>query len=180
MNGVATLPVHRIDADVYGRMVVSGALDGEPVELLDGVLCKMSPQGPAHALVIQLLTRHFAAAEAWLRVQLPLQVASDSVPEPDLALVEHRPNPDAHPTSALVVVEIAVSSHEIDRGVKTRLYGTAGVPVYWLIDQPHRSIEVRTQPTPDGYAVTDTYGLGETVPAPAAGVGTLEIAWLLG
>lgn len=41
---VATLPVHHFDADVYGRMVASGALDGEPVELLDGILCEMSPQ----------------------------------------------------------------------------------------------------------------------------------------
>jgi hypothetical protein len=77
MDVVATLPVHHFDADVYGRMVASGALDGEPVELLDGVLCEMSPQSPVHALIIQVLTRHFARAQSWLRVQLPLEVAMD-------------------------------------------------------------------------------------------------------
>jgi Uma2 family endonuclease len=180
MSAVATLPVHRLDAAVYGRMVASGALDGEPVELLDGVLCEMSPQSPAHALIIQVLTRHFAAAEAWLRVQLPLEVASDSVPEPDLALVESKPSADRHPTSALVVVEIAVSSQDIDRGVKARLYGGAGIPVYWIVDQPARLVEVRTRPTADGYAVIDAYGLGDTVPSPAVGVADLEVDSLLG
>jgi Uma2 family endonuclease len=180
IGAVATLPVHHFDAHVYGRMVASGALDGEPVELLDGVLCEMSPQSPVHALIIQRLTRYFAGGLAWLRVQLPLEVTSDSVPEPDLALVEDEPSADEHPTSALVVVEIAVSSHAIDRGVKTRLYAAAGIPVYWLIDQPGRSIEVRTEPMRDGYRVTDAYGLGDTVPPPAAGVGPLEVASLLG
>jgi Uma2 family endonuclease len=179
MDVVATLPVHHFDADVYGRMVASGALDGEPVELLDGVLCEMSPQSPVHALIIQVLTRHFARAQAWLRVQLPLEVASDSVPDPDLALVEHKPSADAHPTSALFVVEIAVSSQAVDRGVKKRLYGAAGIPVYWLIDQPAGSVEVHTNPTPDGYATTEIYGLGATVPSPAAGVGDLDVVSLL-
>jgi Uma2 family endonuclease len=176
----ATLPVHRFDADVYGRIVASGALDGEPVELLEGVLCEMSPQSPVHALIIERLTRHFARAEARLRVQLPLEVASDSVPEPDLALVEHESSADAHPTDALLVVEIAVSSQAVDRGVKSRLYGAAGIPVYWLIDQPAGSVEVHTNPKPEGYATTDVYGLGATVPSPAAGVGALDVASLLG
>jgi Uma2 family endonuclease len=180
MDAVATLPLHRFDAGAYGRMIASGALDGEPVELLEGVLCELSPQSPAHALLIQRLTRHFARAEAWLRVQLPLQVAKDSVPEPDLALVEHEPSADEHPTSALLVVEIAVSSHEVDRGVKRRLYAAAGIPVYWLIDEPGQSVEVLTNPTPDDYDVSDAYGLGATVPSPAAGVGVLEVASLLG
>jgi Uma2 family endonuclease len=161
-------------------MVASGALDGEPVELLDGVLCEMSPQSPAHALVIQMLTRHFAGAEAWLRVQLPLEVAWDSVPEPDLALVEHKPSPEAHPSSALLVVEIAVSSHEVDRGVKARLYAAADIPIYWLIDHPARSVEVRTAPTSDGYRETEAYGLGATLPSPAAGVAALEVDSLFG
>ncbi len=113
-------------------------------------------------------------------MQLPLEVASDSVPEPDLALVEREPTADEHPTSALVVAQIAVTSHDVDRGVKTRLYAAAGIPVYWLIDQPARSVEVRINPMRDGYRATVAYGLGDTVPAPATGVGLLEVASLLG
>ncbi|HWF73071.1 MAG TPA: hypothetical protein VG186_06990 [Solirubrobacteraceae bacterium] len=40
---MATPPVRHLDADVYARMVASGALEGGPVELLDGVLCETSP-----------------------------------------------------------------------------------------------------------------------------------------
>lgn len=50
----------------------------------------MTPQGPAHALVIQNLTRLVAqglAADLALRPQLPLTLPDDSEPEPDLVVV---------------------------------------------------------------------------------------------
>ena len=84
-----SLPIHRLDVDAYDQMVASGALEGEPVELLEGLLVEvMSPQSPAHAAAIERLTRHLGAARARLRVQLPLALPPDSEPEPDLALVE--------------------------------------------------------------------------------------------
>lgn len=78
-----------------------------------------------------------------------------------------------------MVVEIAASSHEVDRGVKARLYSGAGVPVYWLVDVPRRAVEVYTTPTPDGYVEIASYGLGATVPSPAAGVGAFAVASLV-
>ena len=63
-------------------MVDSGALEGEPVELLEGLLVEvMSPPERRAMMVIERLTRHLGHAQAWLRVQLPLEVPPDSVPE---------------------------------------------------------------------------------------------------
>lgn len=172
------LPIHRLDIDVYGQMVRSGALEGQPVELLEGLLVEMSPQDIEHATIVRRLTRHLATAEAWLAVQLPLELASDSVPEPDLALVVE-PSLDHHPRSALLVVEVSVSSHRIDRGVKAALYAKAEIPTYWLIDVPGRAVEVRTDPGPEGYRGRDVYRPGSSVPAPAQGVEPLDVDWLL-
>lgn len=161
-------------------MVDSGALEGEPVELLEGLLVKvMSPQGAEHAAVIARLTRHLAAAEAWLHVQLPLEVPPDSVPEPDLALIEGEPVPRRHPRTAPLVVEVSLSSPQIDRGVKAELYARAGVPTYWLVDVLGKAVEVRTDPGPDGYRGCEVYGLDKTVPSPAAGVADLDVSALL-
>ena len=89
-----SLTIHRLDVDAYDHMVASGALEGEPVELLEGLLVEvMSPQSPAHAAAIERLTRHLASAHARLRVQLPLKVPPDSEPETDLALVAERERP---------------------------------------------------------------------------------------
>lgn len=176
---VAPLPLHRFDVRTYGRMVASGAFDGEPFELLEGWLVDMSPHGPDHAVVIARLTRHLARARAWLHVQFPLEIPPDSVPEPDLALVEAEPPPGQHPRTALLVVEVAVSSHTIDRAVKARLYAQAGVPVYWLIDVPGKAVEVRTGPGSEGYRACESYQMGALVPSPATGVADLDVASLL-
>jgi Uma2 family endonuclease len=177
-EAVPPLPLHRLDVESYGQMVASGALDGEPVELLEGWLVDMSPQGPGHAAVIARLTRHLARAQTWLRVQLPLEVPPSSVPEPDLALVEGEPSSGRHPRTALLAVEVAASSHAIARGVKARLYAQAGVPIYWLVDVPGKAVEVRTDPGPDGYRACATYSVGASVPSPAAGVADLDVGSL--
>ena len=111
--------------------------------------------------------------------RLPLEVPPDSVPEPDLALIESEPSPDRHPRTALLVVEVAVSSHAIDRTVKAGLYARASVPIYWLVDVPGRAVEVRTDPGPSGYRACETYAVGALVPSPAPGVADLDVAWLL-
>lgn len=146
------LPIHRLDLDTYNRMVASGALDDMRVELLDGVIVDMSPHSPGHATVITRLARHLAATPRWwTRVQLPIEVPPGSEPEPDLAVLADAPSPSRHPRAALLVIEVAVSSHAIDRGVKARLYAAAGVPTYWLVDVPSRAVEVRTEPGSEGY-----------------------------
>jgi Uma2 family endonuclease len=178
VTAAPALPIHKLDMDVYGQIVKSGALEGEPVELIEGLLIEMSPQEAAHAAIIERLTRHLAGAEAWLRVQLPLEVPPDSVPEPDLALTTES-SPRRHPRTALLVVEVSVSSHRIDRGVKADLYATAGVGTYWLIDVPGKRVEVRTDPSPEGYRRREVYEPGASVPAPAEGVSELDVGSLL-
>lgn len=172
------LPVHRLDLETYERMVASGALEDDRVELLEGVIVDMSPQSPSHALVIEELTKRLGGGAARLRVQSSLAIAPDSEPEPDLALVAERPSADRHPQTALLVVEVATSSHEIDRGVKADLYSRARVPVYWLIDVPGRAVEVRTQPGDNGYERCDIYRGDEHAPSPAAGIESLPVSAL--
>jgi Uma2 family endonuclease len=176
-SAVQSLPVHRLDTETYGRMVESGALDDARVELLEGLLVDMSPHSPGHATIIRKLTRCFAQAEAWLQVQLPLEVSPDSAPEPDLALVMGN-TPDSHPRTAIVVVEVSASSRDTDRLVKSGLYARAGVPTYWIVDVRDRSVEVRSDPGTDGYRRREVYGVGARVPSPAKGVAELDVTEL--
>jgi Uma2 family endonuclease len=176
-NGVG--PIHRLDTDTYNRMVATGALEGEPVELLEGLLVAvMSPQSPEHALVIMRLTRHFREATAWLGVQLPLELRPDAEPEPDLKLTEGQPPRGQHPRTASLAVEVSMTSHYKDREVKTGLYASGDVPVYWLVDILAEKIEVYGDPGPEGYGSCKIYGLGDIVPSPAEGVPDLGVAWL--
>jgi Uma2 family endonuclease len=175
-----TLPLHRLDVETYNRMVDCGALDGQPVELLEGVLVEVSPPSPAHATVTDRLTRHLSPARQWwLRVQSPLEVPSDSVPEPDLTVLAGEPSPHHHPTTALLAIEVAVSSQLVDRNVKGRLYARARVPVYWLVDIPGKTIEVGSEPGPNGYRKHESYSEADIVPSPLAGIDDLHVGALL-
>src|SRR6202167_752217 len=130
------LPLYRIDVETYDLMVASGALEAALFDLLDGLLVGVSPQSPAHAAVLEALMEHFAGSELCMRVQSPLRIRPNSEPEPDIALLAGRPAAGAHPSTALLVVEVAVSSHRLDRGRKAERYAQAGIPEYWLVDVP--------------------------------------------
>lgn len=174
----ASPSIHRLDVGAYDRMVASGALEGQPVELLEGLVVDMSPQSPEHAAVMEDLVRHLGQGDARLRVQSPLAIPPDSEPEPDLALVAERPPAGSHPQTALMVVEIAVSSHWTDRGTKVDLYARAGVPVYWIVDVPGRTVEVRTEPRDGAYQRCEIYRAGDDVPPPGQGLDGLAVAAL--
>lgn len=53
----AALPVHPLTVADLDAMVEAGILhENDHIELLDGVLVEMSPQGPPHAFAIRRLT----------------------------------------------------------------------------------------------------------------------------
>jgi Uma2 family endonuclease len=170
--------IHLLDLDTYNRMVETGELDELPLELLDGLLVEMTRQGVPHAVAIMRLTRHLGTARAWLRVQLPLEVMPRSEPEPDLALQRGPGSAAHHPRTLLLAVEVAVTSQSKDRNRKSRLYAEASIPIYWVVDVPRRTVEVRTEPGPRGYERCATYGISDAVPSPAEGVADLDVAWL--
>jgi Uma2 family endonuclease len=173
-------PVHRIDIGSYHRMVASGALEGERIELLEGLLVEMSPKSPAHVVVVNRLMRHFVTvAGLWVQVQDPIEAAWDCEPEPDVTVGGQAPFGERLLRCPPLVIEVAVSSHHIDRGKKADLYAGAGIPNYWLVDVPGRAIEVRTQPGRDGYEQCETYREGSVVPSPLDGVANLDVTTLL-
>jgi Uma2 family endonuclease len=115
-----------------------------------------------------------------LRVRLPLHVADDSVPEPGLALVAQPTRADRHPTTAVLVVEVACSSRAVDRGRKAELYAAAGIPTYWLVDLDLRAVELRVDPAPAGCWTLRTLAPGELLPSPCASVEPFAVDVLVG
>lgn len=173
-------PIHRIDIGAYHRMVASGALDGKRIELLEGLLVEMSPKLPAHVIVVNRLMRHFVAAPGlWVQVQDPIEAAWDCEPEPDLTIGGHEPFGERLLRCPPLVIEVAVTTHWLDRGKKAELYAAADIPNYWLVDVPGRAVEVRTRPGRHGYEQCETYHEGSVVPSPLDGVDDLDIAALL-
>jgi Uma2 family endonuclease len=121
------------------------------VELLDGALVEMTPQGPLHCSEAD----HIAALLRTLypnllvREDKPLQIHAVTVPEPDISIVRGTPADYTLelPTGmdSVLVVEIAITSLKRDRE-KASYYARGAVPVYWVVDVPKRVLEVYTEP----------------------------------
>ncbi len=119
------LPLFAITRQKYDEIVGMGILEDERVELLNGVIVPMSPQGTRHSGVVQLLTMWLAPAligRAAVRPRLPFAASDLSEPEPDLAVVGQELDVFAdHPGSALLLVEVSSTSQAKDLGLKARL-----------------------------------------------------------
>jgi Uma2 family endonuclease len=165
--------IRRLTADEALRMVAAGIVrEDEPVELLEGVLVEMSPQGPIHAEATTNLAERLRAAyagRARIREEKPLAAGTYNLPEPDVAVVRGGPGvyADRHPTGAdvILVVELAWSSQEEDRR-KAGIYSAGGVPCYWLVDLAGRKVEIWTEPESGSYRALQTLAENDVVALP--------------
>lgn len=153
------------------RMVAAGILgEDDRLELIEGVLVKMSPIGPRHAGSIARLMALFGQlnwADTILWVQNPIQLSTYSAPEPDLAIVRARddfysaqlPGPE----DVLLAIEVADSSLVTDRGVKLRLYAEALIPEVWILNLAGGTIEQYLDPDRRTYRTVRRYGRDESL-----------------
>ena len=130
---------YRLSRVEYDRAVEAGAFEPDArLELIDGDLNAMTPEGVGHTtgmdLVADCLRRVFGSG-FHVRIQHPLAVDDYSEPEPDVAVVKGtiRDYGKAHPTEAVLVVEVSHESLRYDRTVKQRLYARCGIPEYWIL-----------------------------------------------
>jgi len=140
--------VSPISVRFYHEAGAAGMIS-EDVELLEGVIVKKMSKSPLHEFIVARLLRRlsevlqpgiFAAKER------PI-TTPDSEPEPDIAVIEGQEDDffDHHPTTAQLVIEVAVTTLEIDRR-KAAIYSRAGVGEYWIVDAENRTVELFRNP----------------------------------
>ena len=134
-------------------------LEGDRVELLAGEIVEMTPVGSRHAACVKRLNAMLSSrlgSSMIVSVQDPIELGEHSEPQPDLAVLRFKAHfyRDAHPgpEDVLLVVEVADTSADVDRGVKVPLYARAGIPETWVIDLTDRTIDVYGAPGHAAYA----------------------------
>jgi Uma2 family endonuclease len=159
--------VANFSLDHYEHMVAIGAFAvpfQKRVELIRGEIVAMSPIGPPHHHYLTLLTdwsyEIVPLANMAIRVQgLVRMPMSDSEPEPDLVWALRRDYSKLHPEphEVLLLVEVADSSLEVDRGDKLGLYAEAGIADYWIVNLIDEQIEVYRRPSGRSYQESAVY-----------------------
>ena len=170
---VTDIQRHLFSVDEFARMGEAGVFAEEDrVELIDGEICEMTPIGPPHAVVVNLLAELLItrlAGRAYVSIQNPVRLDRHTEPQPDLTVARRRLDAYAgrHPEAGdiLLVVEVADSSLRYDRVEKVPRYGKAGIPETWLVDLSAETVTVYTGPGPGGYANEQLRRRGDAIEA---------------
>jgi Uma2 family endonuclease len=134
-------------------------------ELIRGIVIEKTSKSPLHRILASRLYNLFLARlpegfSVWKEEPLTFL---DSEPEPDISVVRGREADflSAHPTTAELVTEVAISSAALDRE-NASLYAEAGVKEYWIVLGAERKVEVFRLPEAGRYQEKTLVGL-ETV-----------------
>ena len=128
--------------------------NGRRTELIRGIIIEKMSKSPLHRIVASRLYRRLLALLpqgfcVWKEEPLTFV---DSEPEPDISVTQGQEDDyaRAHPTSAELVVEVAVSSPDLDRA-NASLYAEAGIKEYWIVLALQKQVEVYRQPSQGQY-----------------------------
>jgi Uma2 family endonuclease len=157
--------VSRLSVDEYHRLDEFNA-NGRRTELIRGIVIEKMSKSPLHRTIASilyklLLGRLPSGYSVWKEEPLTL---ADSEPEPDIAVTLGAESDFAtrHPSTAELVVEIAVSSATLDRE-NASLFAEAGVKEYWIVLGTERAVEVYRSPEGGAYKERRLHGAGETI-----------------
>ncbi len=187
--------VKRWTVNEYHQMIDLGLImEGAPIELIEGMLVykdrrdsggSAMTHGPRHQLAVaQLaeLTLVFASLGFHMRTQLPMLISQNHEPEPDGLVLPGRARDYRGRTPACrdasLVIEVADSSLNYDRTVKQRMYATAAIPAYWIVNLRDNMVEVYEQPDvlAGEYRGRKDHRTGDTIDLTLPGSGSLAVA----
>ncbi len=128
--------------------------NGRRTELIRGLVIEKMGKTPLHrtatSLLYDLLTAQLPQGySVWKEEPITL---ADSEPEPDISVTrgQRKDFARAHPRTAELVIEIAVSNPALDRE-NAGLYAEAGVKEYWIVIGLSRTVEVYRRPQKGRY-----------------------------
>ncbi|NEO29133.1 MAG: Uma2 family endonuclease [Symploca sp. SIO3C6] len=170
----------------YHQMIEVGILDDCHVELLNGEIVEMSPEGTPHAALSTRTAnylRQLLGEKVLIREGKPITLlTSNSEPEPDLAVLEpledeyfdHHP----YPENIYWLIEYSYSSLEKDLDDKSKTYASAGIREYWVANLRDQELVVFKKPVNGEYRSQQQLRQGKIQPTAFPKI-SLSIPYLL-
>lgn len=154
------------------------------VELIDGEIIEMSPQGSRHFTAmrqVEAVLRRVFHEGFDVRMQGPLDLNERNQPEPDVAVVKGHMSDflDAHPSEAVLVVEVSNTTLAFDQTNKVAVYAQAHIPEYWIVNLVDYRLEVYRDPRGDLYRTKVIYEVDDQLTPLAKPESTIDVADLL-
>ncbi len=157
--------VSRISVEDYHRMGEFNE-NRRRTELLRGIVIEKTSKSALHRWLAGRLHRLIAACipEGFFVLKEEPLTLQDSEPEPDVSVIKGQEDDffSHHPSSAALVVEVAVSSPALDRA-SASMYAEAGIEEYWIVLGREQRIEVYRQPVQGQYQEKRVFSRGQTL-----------------
>ncbi len=172
----------------YYQMAAAGILtENDRVELIEGEIVEMAAIGSRHGACVNRLNSLFSqllGIRAIVGVQNPVRLNNNSEPQPDIALLQPRPDfyADGHPQpqDIFLIIEVADTTIEYDREVKLPLYASSRISEIWIINLNHEVIEVYRNPNNNRYESVQIFQRGSQITIPAFAELSLAVNDILG
>jgi Uma2 family endonuclease len=168
MNAILEVPsirerVSRITVEEYHRQPELNS-NGRRTELIRGIVIEKMSNSPLHGTIASRLFQLLLPTVRpgfCARQEQPLTLR-DSEPEPDVSVLEGSLGDylHAHPTTARLVVEVAVTTYAEDQQ-RAFLYAEAAVDEYWIVLPGTRTVEVHRRPEGGRYCEMRVVHKGE-------------------
>ncbi len=150
----------------YHQAIAAGILSERHVELLEGQIIEMSPEGPKHRNINDSIAEYLREKLRDLAKIYEAHPVSlgDSEPEPDIAVVRLPVflYDNVHPSTKdiYLLIEISDSTLEKDLEQKRIIYARAGILEYWVVDLKAQQLILFRQPLGGNYQIQQTYKQG--------------------
>jgi len=146
--------------------------DDERWELIDGVAYQMAPASTNHQRIVRRLLTEFeiylkgktCEVFDFLGVRLPKENERDEYIKdaliPDISVIcDSKKLDDAGCRGApdLIIEILSPSTAAIDMKIKRLKYENAGVKEYWIVDIPHRTVQIYKLNDSNKYSVSEVY-----------------------
>ncbi|EAM48273.1 Protein of unknown function DUF820 [Crocosphaera watsonii WH 8501] len=144
--------IAKFSVEDYHKMIEAGLLIYRDVELINGLILEMSPEGTEHTYIGETLADYFRRLTqgiAWVREARPITL-TQSEPEPDIAIVRlphslyrsHHP----YPEDIYLLIEISHSTLKFDTSEKRNTYAAANIQDYWVVDVNNKQLIIYRSP----------------------------------
>jgi Uma2 family endonuclease len=171
-------PRRAFNVEDIRRMIEIGVLaEDENIELVEGEIVVMAAKSYAHERVKTALARALilaAPADVEVTIEATIEFSPNILLEPDIAVFPRsrmRKSDAGFITldqgGCSLLIEVAASSLNYDRGRKATLYAKLGIQEFWVVDVNARCTWVYDRPSSAGWAPAVKRGADDVLTTPA-------------
>lgn len=166
----------------FQQLCDTGIFEGSRVELVEGVVVRMSPAMSRHMhiqqeLAFDLRALFGASIDGWTAgFEVSVQFGERTLRDIDVAVIRRLAVTEGYldPSNVLLAVEVSSTTLRYDLNDKLADYARGGIPHYWVVDVTGECVHAMGDPVDGDYTARRRVPFGEPLAVPGSD-GTVTI-----